>query len=55
MTTPPPPPDPPSSPPPLVELRNVTCGYGTRVILENVDLKLPRGKLVGLMGTSGGG
>ena len=59
MTTPPTPPfstvSTSSSAPPLVELRNVTCGYGARVILENVDLKLPRGKLVGLMGTSGGG
>ncbi len=40
---------------PLVELRNVTCGYGDRVILKNVSLSLPRGGVVGLMGTSGGG
>ncbi len=40
---------------PLIELRNVTAGYGDRVILENVDLAVPRGKVVGLMGTSGGG
>ena len=40
---------------PLVELRNVTCGYGDRVILKDVSLKLPRGSVVGLMGTSGGG
>ncbi|MET0336094.1 MAG: ABC transporter ATP-binding protein [Rhizobacter sp.] len=39
----------------LVELRNVTCGYGDRIILENVDLVVPRGKVVALMGTSGGG
>ena len=43
------------SEPPLVELRNVTCGYGERVILRDVDLKVPRGKVVALMGTSGGG
>lgn len=41
--------------PPLVELRNVTCGYGDRVILKNVSLSLPRGSVMGLMGTSGGG
>jgi phospholipid/cholesterol/gamma-HCH transport system ATP-binding protein len=41
--------------PPLVELRDVTCGYGDRIILSNVNLSLPRGKVVGLMGTSGGG
>ncbi|WP_181178913.1 ABC transporter ATP-binding protein [Methylibium rhizosphaerae] len=44
-----------SSEPPLVELRNVTCGYGERIILRDVDLKVPRGKVVALMGTSGGG
>ncbi|WP_418316764.1 ABC transporter ATP-binding protein [Piscinibacter sakaiensis] len=40
---------------PLVELRRVTCGYGDKVILRDVDLKLPRGQVTGLMGTSGGG
>lgn len=42
-------------PQPLVELRNVTCGYGDRVILEDVNLTVPRGKVLALMGTSGGG
>ncbi|MFN3617037.1 MAG: ABC transporter ATP-binding protein [Aquabacterium sp.] len=49
-------PDP--APPPvdaLVSLRGVTCGYGDRVILENIDIQVPRGKVVALMGTSGGG
>jgi phospholipid/cholesterol/gamma-HCH transport system ATP-binding protein len=40
---------------PLVELRDVTCGYGDRIILENVNLTVPRGKVLALMGTSGGG
>ncbi|RZL00887.1 MAG: ABC transporter ATP-binding protein [Rubrivivax sp.] len=39
----------------LVELRGVTCGYGDRVILSDINLVVPRGKLVALMGTSGGG
>ncbi len=39
----------------IVELRNVTCGYGDRVILEGVNLTVPRGKVLALMGTSGGG
>lgn len=39
----------------LIELRDVTCGYGDRVILENVNLSVPRGKVLALMGTSGGG
>jgi phospholipid/cholesterol/gamma-HCH transport system ATP-binding protein len=39
----------------FVELHGVTCGYGDRVVLEDLDLVVPRGKVVGLMGTSGGG
>jgi phospholipid/cholesterol/gamma-HCH transport system ATP-binding protein len=38
-----------------VELRAVTCGYGDRIILENISLAVPRGSVVALMGTSGGG
>lgn len=44
-----------AQPKPLVELRGVTCGYGDRVILHDIDLVVPRGKVVALMGTSGGG
>jgi len=40
---------------PLIELRNVSCGYGDRVILDGVNLKLKRGKVLALIGTSGGG
>ena len=36
-------------------MRGVTCGYGDRVILSNIDIDLPRGKVIGVMGTSGGG
>lgn len=46
------------APPPLtalVELRNLTFGYGDRVILDNVSLAVPRGKVTALMGASGGG
>jgi phospholipid/cholesterol/gamma-HCH transport system ATP-binding protein len=39
----------------LVELRNVTFGYGERVILRDVSLAVPRGKVTALMGASGGG
>ncbi len=44
-----------SSDTPLVELRNVTFGYSDRVILDNVNLSVPRGKVTALMGASGGG
>ena len=40
---------------PLVELRGVTCGYGDRIILRDVNLTVPRGAVVAFMGTSGGG
>ena len=40
---------------PLVELKNLTFGYGERVILDDVSLTIPRGKVTALMGASGGG
>ncbi len=40
---------------PLVELRGLTFGYGPRVILDNISLTVPRGKVTALMGASGGG
>ncbi len=41
---------------PLVELRGVTFGYGDgRVVLDDVSLQVPRGKVSVLIGTSGGG
>ena len=46
---------PDSHPSLLVELRNVTFGYGERVILRDVSLSVPRGKVTALMGASGGG
>lgn len=44
-----------SSSPPLIELRDVSCGYGSRLILDKVNLRLPRGKVLALIGSSGGG
>ncbi|MBT9475732.1 ABC transporter ATP-binding protein [Polaromonas sp.] len=39
----------------LVELRNLTFGYGERVILDDISLSVPRGKVTALLGASGGG
>lgn len=39
----------------LVELNRLTFGYGERIILDNVSLAIPRGKVTALMGASGGG
>ncbi|MFN3375830.1 MAG: ABC transporter ATP-binding protein [Burkholderiaceae bacterium] len=41
--------------PPLVELRHVSFGYGDRLILRDLSLQVPRGKVTALMGASGGG
>ncbi len=39
----------------LVELCHLTFGYGERVILDDISLVVPRGKVTALMGASGGG
>lgn len=39
----------------LVELRDLTFGYGDRIILDGLSLNVPRGKVTALMGVSGGG
>jgi len=44
-----------SLPESLVELCNLTFGYGERVILDDISLSVPRGKVTALMGASGGG
>ena len=41
--------------PSLVELDHVTFAYGERLILRDVSLQVPRGKVTALMGVSGGG
>ena len=44
-----------SSSQPLVQLADVTFGYGERVILDGITLSVPRGQVTALMGASGGG
>jgi phospholipid/cholesterol/gamma-HCH transport system ATP-binding protein len=39
----------------LVELQDLSFGYGERLILDGVSLSIPRGKVTALMGASGGG
>jgi phospholipid/cholesterol/gamma-HCH transport system ATP-binding protein len=39
----------------MVSLRGITFGYGSRVILDDISIEVPRGQVVALMGTSGGG
>jgi phospholipid/cholesterol/gamma-HCH transport system ATP-binding protein len=44
-----------SSSTPFVEFQNVRFGYGERIVLDDVSLTIPRGKVTTLMGASGGG
>lgn len=39
----------------MVVCRDLKFGYGERLILDGVDLSIPRGKVTALMGASGGG
>ncbi|QDL53537.1 ABC transporter ATP-binding protein [Rhodoferax aquaticus] len=41
--------------PPLIEFRHVSFGYGGRLILDDISLSIPQGKVTALMGASGGG
>ena len=38
-----------------VELKGVTFKRGSRSIFSNVDIRIPRGKVTGIMGPSGCG
>ena len=42
-------------PPPLVEIDDVNFAYGKRAILKGISLKVPKGKVVAIMGGSGCG
>ncbi|OOG51469.1 ABC transporter ATP-binding protein [Polaromonas sp. C04] len=39
----------------LIDIRGLTFGYGERVVLDDISLTVPRGKVTALMGASGGG
>jgi branched-chain amino acid transport system ATP-binding protein len=40
---------------PLLELKNISVGYGRNRVLENVELLLERGEIVTLLGANGAG
>ena len=39
----------------MIHLEGITMAFGERVVLDNVDLKVPRGKITVVMGGSGSG
>ena len=44
-----------AAPESLVEIRDLTYAYGRRPVLERIDMAIPRGKVVAIMGISGSG
>ena len=40
---------------PVVELKDLSCGYQGRPVLDNVNLSIKRGDFIGLLGPSGSG
>lgn len=39
----------------MLELKNVTRRFGSNVAVDNVDVKIPEGQMVGIIGASGAG
>ena len=39
----------------LLEFKNLSKKYGEKIALKNVNLKIPRGKIIGLLGKNGSG
>src|SRR5215203_2332738 len=39
----------------IVEIENLRFGYADRPLLKGINLTIPRGKVVGIMGASGSG
>ena len=39
----------------IITLKQLTKAYGSKVVLENIDLSIPKGSIVGLMGPNGCG
>lgn len=40
---------------PLVECKNLSKSFGKRVVLDDINLEIPRGRIVGLLGQNGAG
>ena len=39
----------------VIEFKNVTKGYGDRVLIDNLSFKMPKGAIVGVIGGNGAG
>lgn len=45
----------PTSSTPILEYRNITKSYGGRPVLQNINLRIPANKIIGLLGKNGTG
>ncbi|QRZ14293.1 ABC transporter ATP-binding protein (plasmid) [Paracoccus methylovorus] len=43
------------APQPIMQVENITAGYGSHVVLDNVSFSVPRGRTVAVVGESGSG
>jgi iron complex transport system ATP-binding protein len=39
----------------MIEINNFTCGYGSKVILNNINLQIEKGQFIGIIGPNGSG
>ena len=39
----------------MLELKNITAGYGKKTVIKNVSFAFPEGKLLSLIGANGSG
>lgn len=39
----------------MIQLKDLTLGYGRRILLDNVSARIPEGQLVALLGRNGTG
>ncbi|UUZ71482.1 ABC transporter ATP-binding protein [Polaromonas sp. P1(28)-8] len=42
-------------PPPLIDVRGLTKRYGNRVVVDNFDMRVPKGRIYGFLGPNGSG
>lgn len=45
----------PNHQPPLIKCHKLSKSYGSKPILRNINLEIPRGKIIGLLGKNGAG